>query len=207
MEWNLLKWPISCIAGISVIAIYCIFTFTSFALFSSPFSPLTHWLSDLGNSMMNYNPQGAIFYNLGCIFTGIVLFPFFAGLNKWYINENRVKAILVATQILGFFSAISLMMIGVFSEEFPQEHQFWGSIFFILTLLILILGNFSFLKHPNFLKPFAYYGFVVAATNLILLIIVFIPLYFPTIEWFTVFSSLSFVGVIVYNTYKLKFTS
>ncbi|MEM2118021.1 MAG: hypothetical protein QW386_03255 [Candidatus Bathyarchaeia archaeon] len=70
------KWPMSCIAGIAVIVLYCIFTFSSWALFPTPYNPVDNWLSDLGNS--NYNPSGAILYNIGCVLTGIALFPFLA---------------------------------------------------------------------------------------------------------------------------------
>jgi len=117
-----LKWPISFISGIAVIVIYCTFTFTSLALYPTSYSPVTNWLSDLGNS--SFNPAGAVFYNTGCILTGIALFPFFAGLYKWYTHEKWRKISLIVTQIVGFLAAFSLIMIGVFSEDYVEQHVF-----------------------------------------------------------------------------------
>jgi len=68
-----MKCPIGSFAGIAVIVLYCVFTFSSWALYPTAYSPVTNWLSDLGNS--TNNPHGAILYNLGCILTGIALFP------------------------------------------------------------------------------------------------------------------------------------
>jgi len=122
LELNPLKWPISFISGIAVIVIYCTFTFTSLALYPTSYSPVTNWLSDLGNS--SFNPAGAVFYNTGCILTGIALFPFFAGLYKWYTHEKWRKISLIVTQIVGFLAAFSLIMIGVFSEDYVEQHVF-----------------------------------------------------------------------------------
>jgi hypothetical protein len=193
---NISKWPISCIAGTAVIILYCAFTFTSWALYPTPYNPVDNWLSDLGNS--TYNPSGAILYNLGCILTGIALFLFFGGLYKWYINEKGRKILLMITQAIGLFAAFSLVMIGVFSEDYGEPHSLWSSIFFVLNLLVLILMGVSLFTHPNYMKPIAYYGFIVAAINLLFVLVYRIPLF----EWFTVFTALGYVGLLVYNMLK-----
>jgi hypothetical membrane protein len=193
---NISKWPISCIAGVAVIVLYCAFTFTSWALYPTPYSPVDNWLSDLGNS--TYNPSGAILYNLGCILTGIALFPFFGGLYKWYTNDKGRRILLMITQAIGLFAAFSLVMIGVFSEDSGELHILWSSIFFLLNLLVLILMGVSLFTHPNYMKPIAYYGFIVAAINLLFILAYNIPLF----EWFTVFTALGYVGLLVYNMLK-----
>jgi hypothetical membrane protein len=190
------KWPISCIAGVAVIVLYCAFTFTSWALYPTPYSPVDNWLSDLGNS--TYNPSGAILYNLGCVLTGIALFPFFGGLYKWYTSDKRRRILLMITQAIGLFAAFSLIMIGVFSEDSGELHILWSSIFFLLNLLVLILIGVSLFTHPNYMKPIAYYGFIVAAINLLFILAYNIPLF----EWFTVFTALGYVGLLVYNMLK-----
>jgi hypothetical membrane protein len=91
-ELDCMKLPISSMAGIAVIILYCVFTFSSWALFSTTYSPVTNWLSDLGNSSPMYNPRGAILFDLGCILTGIALFPFFIGLYEW-CNEEKWRRI------------------------------------------------------------------------------------------------------------------
>lgn len=196
---NVLKWPISCWAGIAVIVFYCVFTFTSLALYPSAYSPVDNWLSDLGNS--NGNPSGAIFYNVGCVLTGIALFPFFIGFYKWFTKEKWRKILLIATQIVGVLAAFSLIMIGVFSEDFPEQHVFWSQSFFLLNLIVLIIVGVSLYTHPNYIRAIAYYGFVVAAINLLFVLVYNNPLF----EWFTVFTALGYVGLLVYNMSKAEF--
>jgi len=179
-----------------VIVFYCAFTFTSIALFPSPFSPVTNWLSDLGNS--SYSPNGAMFYNVGCILTGLMLFPFFAGLYKWYTGEKLRKTLIIATQAAGFIAAFALIMIGVFSEDFMVEHVFWSTVFFAFNLIVLILANVSLMTHSRFWKPIAYYGFVVAFINLLFVA----SRNTPILEWFTVFTALGYVALLSYNTLK-----
>lgn len=187
------RWVISSIAGVVVIILYCTFTFTSLALYPSAYSPTANWLSDLGSS--SKNPNGAIYYNWGCILTGLALFPFFIGLYKWYTKENWRNASLVATQVIGCLAAFSLIMIGVFSEDSGWAHSLWSSVFFILNLLVLVMLGASLFTHTSYIRPIAYYGFIVAIINLLFVILNHTPI----LEWFTVFSALGYVGLLSYN--------
>jgi hypothetical membrane protein len=193
-----LKWPLSCVAGIVVVVAYCVFTFTSWALYPTSYSPVTNWLSDLGNS--TYNPTGAILYNVGCVLTGIALFPFFFGLNKWYTDETWRKIMLVVTQVIGALAAFSLIMVGVFSEDLLAQHHFWSAAFFFLNLLVLVLLGVSLFTHPSYIKPIAFYGFIVAAINLVFILAYSTPIF----EWFTVFTALGYVALLVYNMFRTK---
>jgi hypothetical membrane protein len=195
MKKNFVKWPLSVIAGILVIVFYCTFTFISLAFFPSPYSPVDNWLSDLGNS--SYSPNGAIFYNLGCILTGSALFPFYIGLYKWYTDKIWHKILVIITQVVGICSGFALIMIGIFSEDFLVPHIFWSEVFFELNLLVLIFACIALIFHPDFIKLISIYGFVVAAINLTFSFLISTPL----IEWFTVFTALGFAGLIVYNMY------
>jgi hypothetical membrane protein len=184
-------------AAIFVIVFYCAFTLTSIALFPTAFSPVVNYLSDLGNS--TFNPRGAWFYNAGCILTGLALFPFYAGFYEWYTPERRRKLLITATQIVGFLSAFSLIMIGVFSEDSMTQHLFWSEFFFIFNLLVLILANISLLTRPKFIRPIGYYGLAVAVVNLLFVVLTSTPL----LEWFTVFTALVYAGLLAYNSLKL----
>ena len=192
-----MKWQISTVAGIVVIALYCVFTFLSWALYPTTCSPIKNWLSDLGNS--TGNPDGAILYNLGCILTGIALFPFFVGLYKWYTTERWRKTTLIAGQIVGFAAAFALMMIGVFSEDEGSLHVLWSNIFFLLNLVVLLLTSVSFATHPRSIKAIPAYGFLVAIINLAFIFVSGTPL----LEWFTVFTALGYVGLLGYNMTRL----
>ena len=163
---------------------------------------LDNWLSDLGNS--TYNPNGAIVYNVGCALTGIALFPFFMGLYKWHMKEDWRKILLIVTQVVGVLAAFSLIMIGVFSEDFPEAHRMWSSIFFLLNLVVLVLLGITLFTHPEYMKPIAYYGFAVAAINLLFVLLFVLAYSTPVLEWFTVFTALGYVGLLVYNMLKLE---
>ena len=190
------EWVLLPIAGVLVILFYCAFTLTSIVLFPRPVSPVNDWLSDLGNS--SYNPQGAIFYNAGCVLTGLALFPFFAGFYYWYTDEKWRKSLMVITQAVGFIAAFSLMMIGVFSEDAGAIHHLWSLMFFVFNLLVLILANVSLMTHRKFIKPIGYYGLIVAVINLL-----FVGLAYTSIlEWFTVFTALGYVAFLSYNTFR-----
>ena len=190
------KWAVLPIAGILVILFYCAFTLTSIVLFPRPVSPMNDWLSDLGNS--SYNPQGAIFYNVGCVLTGLALFPFFAGLYYWYTDEKWRKSLIMITQAVGFIAAFALMMIGVFSEDAGAIHHLWSLAFFIFNLLVLILANVSLTTHRKFIRPIGYYGLIVAVINLL-----FVGLAYTSIlEWFTVFTALGYVAFLSYNVFR-----
>ena len=193
-----MKWPLSSLAGFAVIILYCAFTFSSWALFSRAYNPVNNWLSDLGNSSSTYNPKGAILYNLGCILTGIALFPFFTGLYKWHITEKWRKASLILSQMIGCLAAFALIMIGVFSEDSGSPHTLWSDIFFLLNFLVLVLVGASLFTHPRYMKIVAYYGFIVAAINLALVFSSNTPL----LEWFTVFTALGYVGLMAGNMAK-----
>jgi hypothetical membrane protein len=192
-----MKWQISTVSGVAVIVLYCVFTFSSWALYPTPYSPVNNWLSDLGNSTAN--PNGAILYNLGCILTGIALFPFFIGLCKWYTTEKWRKATLITSQAVGCAVAFALIMIGVFSEDAGSMHVLWSDIFFLLNLIVLILSGASLITHPRCIKAIPAYGFLVAIVNLAFIFVSSTPI----LEWFTVFSALAYVGALAYNITKL----
>jgi hypothetical membrane protein len=184
------------VAGVAVIVLYCVFTFSSWALYPTAFSPAKNWLIDLGNS--TYNPNGAVLFKIGCILTGTALFPFFIGLYKWYTEEKRFRTPLLVAQAVGCVTAFSLIMIGVFSEDSGWLHHLWSQVFFILNLTVLIqIGSFL-LTHPRFIRAIAYCGFIVAAINLMFL---FLP-NTSLLEWFTVFTALGYAGLLSYNMAK-----
>lgn len=199
MERNPLKWPLSCLSGILVILFYCVFTLTAWGLYPDSYSPLIYYLSRLGDWAKS--PIGAFFYNLGCVLTGAALIPFFIGLRDWYGEQRWRAVLLVGGQGLGLSSAVALMLIGVFSEDFGQPHRAASSAFFVLLFLVLIVVNLGLLTHPGFVKLVAVYGFAIDAVSLGLELTISGPL----TEWFTVFAALSYVGLMVINTFKLTY--
>ncbi|MGY5876892.1 MAG: hypothetical protein RTU30_14175, partial [Candidatus Thorarchaeota archaeon] len=146
----------------------------------------------------NFNPFGAYFYNWGCILTGIVLLPFFLGLYSWYSENIIGRVIMIGGQLAGLASGIALIMIGIFSEDQGSPHMLASSIFFEFNFIVLILVNIALLFHLQFIKPIAFYGILLDILTLIFAFTVGGPL----VEWFTVFGSLIFVGLLSVNTIR-----
>ena len=189
---------LSSASGILLILLYCTCTFVSWFLYPYPYSPWTNYLSRLGN--FDYSPFGAYFYNLGCILTGIVLIPFFIGLWEWSPSNRFGKAVLLIGQVMGLCSAIALILIGVFSEDQGRPHMAASSAFFLLNFFVLVLIDIALLFHRRFIKVIGLFGLVLTFLSL--------PLEFflggPLVEWYTVFGSLIFVGLVSYNTMLLE---
>ncbi len=198
-----INYPITCFFGICLIIIYCIFLFISVLFFSKEgWSPINTWLSDFGNSDPLYNPIGAIFFNLGCIITGILLIPFYFGLYRWFRKYEYdwkniwIDIFLVIAIIFGICSGISLFMLGIYSEDFLSEHIIWSRNFFNFNLLGLFFIGLAMIIHKRFKKIIVLYAWTVVAINLSFLFFMN-----PLLEWFTVFTALIFGGLVVYNTF------
>jgi len=198
MNLNIRRWPQTTIAGLFVIVFYCIFTAVSWALYPEPYGPVTHYLSRLGN--FDYSPIGAYFYNIGCILTGLALIPFFLSLRPWLTNRKAQVFLLMSGQLFGVLSACALVMIGVFSEDQGTPHMTASSTFFLLNFIVLILINVALLCNTQFIKPIALYGVSINILSLAFELTISGPI----VEWFTVFGSLIFVGLISINSFKLS---
>jgi hypothetical membrane protein len=201
------KWYSFNIIGLLTAFIFTIFTFISVALYPTPYNPLYDWVSNLGN--INLNPFGSLFFNLGCIITGLILIPFIISLYQWNPSKIWSKIFLMIGIILGVFASISLIGVGVFPETNINLHVVaasgvFGSLFIIITFLSIALFN-----HPKFIHMIAYWGIIAVLIDLSLIIILslhenaltsFHPtMPIPGIEWASVFSSLIWVGLLSYN--------
>src|SRR5437763_1678291 len=89
---------ISFVASMFAVLCYLAFALLAFARYPLPYSPTRNWLSDLGN--VDLNPEGALFYNIGIVATGVLLLAFFLGLSRWKTGNNpRQNLMLLITQI------------------------------------------------------------------------------------------------------------
>jgi hypothetical membrane protein len=216
-----MKLRISIISGFLTIIFYSAFTLIAWALFPNPATPLNHWLSDLGRLQVpadgspvwdpetlelftgpsQFNP-GAIWYNLGCIITGITLFPFFLGFTKLKESEQHKSSrrLIDGTIFVGFLSAFSLIMIGIFFEDWGDIHHFWTILFFGLMLVVKILAGIITWR-KGFDKYVPIYGWVIIILDAI---VIFTNNSFAVFEWASVFAALGLVGIISLNFRKIK---
>lgn len=192
------KYPLVTLLGFVVIILYCSFTLISWAFYPGAYGPLTHYLSRLGDYPLN--PAGAIFYNLGCITTGVMIIPFFASFYFWYTEKSLQKVVLAIGQILGMSSGIALIAIGVFSEDTGSPHMTASSVFFIMNFVVLIFLNIGLLLNHDFPKLAGIFGLVLDFSTLLLAFTVGGPI----TEWYTVFGSLLIVGIIALISYHVN---
>ena len=200
MGFSIRGYPLTTISGVLVILLYCIFTMISWAFYPAPYGPSTHYLSRLGN--FDYSPFGAYFYNWGCILTGIALIPFFGSLKDWWTKSTIQRVIMIVGQTLGLASGVALAAIGVFSEDQGEPHMVASSTFFIILFFVLIIIIIALFLHPSFNKLVGLYGLVITLSSLAFALTVGGPL----TEWYSVFGSLAFVGLLSDNSRYRSFS-
>lgn len=207
MEINIHKYSISAITGLLAVVIYTIFTLISVLLYPVTYNPMYEWLSNLGN--VNLNPVGAIFFNIGCIISGLILIPFFALLYSWKPRETLSKILLILGMLLGIFASISLILVGIFPETHIHAHVLAASGVFGSLFVIIILLSLALFKNPKFLKMVAYFSLIPIIIDLYfqytlsiyhnLLSVINPPIAVPGLEWAAVFTSLAWVGLLAIN--------
>lgn len=184
-------------AAIAIIAIFLFFTSISVYMFPKPWSPTTTFLSDFGNTVLN--PKGSWYFNLGCKLTGILIIPFYISLLVWWTGD-RWRYALMLSQLLGIISGVSLVLIGIYPEDFPAEHRFWSYAFFIINFFAMLLVNTSLVAHERYSKR-------VAALAYVFLIIMLGSFYLyggvPVVEWYAVGSSMVFSSLLALETWWL----
>jgi hypothetical membrane protein len=198
MGFSIREYPLTTISGILVILFYCVFTLVSWVFYPGPYSPITNYLSRLGD--LNYSPFGGYFYNIGCILTGIALIPFFLGLIDWHTENIIQRVIMVIGQLLGVASGFALMAIGVFSEDTGEPHITASGVFFLLNFFVLIIIIIALFLNSKFNRLVGVYGLAITLSSLGFAL----TLRSALIEWYTVFGSLIFVGLVAWNSLRLR---
>lgn len=198
--------------GILALVIFTTFTFISVSLYPQSYSVLFDWLSNLGN--VNLNPLGAVFFNIGCLITGILLIPFMVNLFRWDRNIIYVRALIILAMILGLFACISLIGVGIFPETHIHLHVLAATGVFESLFLIIILMTAATFNHPRFLSTVALIGAAAVIIDVVFIIVLSKPEYhdalatfhttvpIPGLEWAAVFSALIWVAALSYNMYS-----
>lgn len=123
-------------------------TLAAYLRFPGRFSPSHNWLSELGNP--NQNPDGAIFYNLGIILTGLFVLLFFLGLSRWKIKNHKAQNRLVLlTQVFGALGSVALILSAVFPINHSQVHQVLSIGLYILLGTAFAFSATALRYHPS----------------------------------------------------------
>jgi hypothetical membrane protein len=166
----------------SLFAVLCYLTFASlaFAQYPLPYSPMSNWLSDLGNA--DLNPHGAFFYNIGIVVTGVLLL-FFLGLSQWKMENNRIQNLMLRlTQGFGILGALALVMSGLYPINFSELHSFFSISLYILLGIAFFFSVAALRYYPTCPKWLLILGALAALVDI--LSGVFHSVY--VLEWVTV---------------------
>jgi hypothetical membrane protein len=142
-------WPIISSAGIAAAVVYLIFALVAFLRYPGAYGPLTNWLSDLGNPLDN--PSGAIFYRLGCVLSGAALVLFYLKLGTWNTGSKKTRVLLTVAQCTGVFSAVCLIITGIFPLGTSTEiHSLWSMMLYVSLGFFLTFSATALMKNPAF---------------------------------------------------------
>jgi len=192
-------WPIISSAGIAAVVVYLIFALVAFLKCPGPYGPLTNWLSDLGNPLAN--PSGAIFYRLGCMLSGAALVLFYLKLGIWNTGSKKTRVLLTIAQYTGVFSAVCLIVTGIFPLGTSAEiHSLWSMMLYISLGFFLTFSATALMKNPAFKKGFGYYAFLTAAVNFVFGAILHEMFW---AEWISVGMFIAYVLMVAYNSMVL----
>jgi hypothetical membrane protein len=152
----------------SVLVVLCYLTFTTLAIlnYPLPYSPVSNWLSDLGNTQSS--PSGSQFYNLGIIVTALFVLAFYLTISQWRLGKNKVQNIMVLlTQLFGVAASFAMVLTALNPINMPAAHSLWSA-----ALRVSFGTSFAFsvaaLRYrPQTPRWLLAMGVVVAATNLV----------------------------------------
>lgn len=170
--YNPLTWPLICKAGVLAIIQYIFFSYLAFLQFPESFNPFNNFLSQLGN--YSRNPDGAIFYFLAIIFSGILTVIMYGGFYTFY-SKKKLNLTLRIILILGITNGIAIFLSGVFAESvnYPLHSLFSFLIFTTLLPLVIIINMFIWDVHDKPIITFGL-GWLVIIIDLIFIAIVII---------------------------------
>jgi hypothetical membrane protein len=132
-------------------------------------------LSQLGNSHLN--PNGYLFYLVGCALGGVLAIGFFVSLNRWRgTGSQRQNLLLTLVQLLGVFGGLGLFMNAVFPETNYALHHFFAGIVFNGFGAAVVLCPFSLWRRTGG-------NVVLTTTSLLTLVAVVLMFGFARDHW------------------------
>ena len=190
---------LSIFSGLSIVIVYVAFLTISYALHPSGFSPIDNWLSDLGKYSVNTN--GAIYYNAGCILTGIFLALFAAVLQIKGSMKKWQHIFIIISQLSGIVAGFGLVMTAIFSIDQLQLHSTWGIVMKFGLVYFITFLSVALIPKPRFYRIIGIFGLANVAIEMIYNLAANTPI----MEWISIFGALAFVAVFtIFTTVNKK---
>lgn len=192
-------YSLSFVTAMIDIVCYLTFALLAFSRYPLPYSPLSNWLSDLGN--VSVNPSGALFYNIGIVATAGAVLLFFLGLAQWKMAKKRLQIVMLAvTQGFGILGALAMLMSGLFPINVFALHSVLSAGLYILLGTAFAFSVAALRYHPACPRWLLILGVVTALVAM--LFGVFHTVY--VLEWVTVALFLCYVGLLGAETQVLS---
>ncbi|MFW9919110.1 MAG: DUF998 domain-containing protein [Candidatus Thorarchaeota archaeon] len=110
-----------------------------------PFSIFNHYVSELGEIGVSV---WAPMFNIGLILAGITFIPFFIGLGSHL--DNFIAKL---SAVVGVYSSISIILVGIYPMNFLLEHYISAMSFFFSGMIMVILWAIAILVQKEIKIP------------------------------------------------------
>ena len=160
------RYPVTTIAGVASIAVCVSLGSAAYLFYPWAFSPMTNWISDLGNTWLN--PRGSMFFRADMVVVGIGLSVFFLGLRTLTHGQRLLTRLLIITaQLSGLVASLALAMTGVFSENQQSAHALWATVLFVALAVTVMMLGWGVLFHPGVPAWIGYFALAAFSVDIV----------------------------------------
>jgi hypothetical protein len=151
-------------AGLAGVPVYIGFTLTAH-LHNPSMGPFKNWLSDYGSPLIN--PSGAVFYNIGCVITAVLLAAFYIGMTSWHDGAPRKLVVCyTGAQASGLVAAVFLVLASIVPIGTSPAHETFSMINMIGMDSFLVFTAIAAFMNPYVSSGLGVLGFIAAAFNI-----------------------------------------
>jgi hypothetical protein len=190
------RYPLASVAGILSILVCVALAVAAYVVYPWAFSPMTNWISDLGNTWLN--PRGAFLFRLDMVVVGFGLAVFFFGLRTLTHGQRlRTRLLILLAQASGLVASFALVMTGVYSENQESAHALWSTVLFVALAVAVMLIGWGVLYHPVVSVSVSYVALASCAVDVVSIIA-----RSHLLEWVAVPLLLVFLAQVSVGTWK-----
>ena len=195
-------WPLCAQTITIIIPVFTVLTLVSIILFGPTFSFVEHHMSTLGTQ--RWNPRGFLFFDIACIITGVLLFPFFYGTKQWQTDSKLFNIFLYIFIGIGFIASFGIIMQAIFRGDFQPWHLIFSAVHWIANFFFLAIAPIPLLRHKKYYRSITIICIIATIFNFIYVITAGA---YPWIEWVTAATSFAFGALLGRNMVKEEISS
>ena len=193
-------WPLCAQTITIIIPVFTVLTLMSIILFGPTFSFVEHHMSTLGTQ--RWNPKGFLFFDIACVITGVLLFPYFYGTKEWRTDDKILNIFLYIFIGIGFIASFGIIMQAIFRGDFKPWHFIFSAVHWIANFFFLAIAPIPLLRHKKYYRSITIICIIATIFNFIYVITAGAH---PWIEWVTAATSIAFGALLGRNMVKEEF--